>query len=327
MSYSNLVAMKNWLEKYSMFQNSNLFLSGEGYAGIVIPNLAKRMAEHNENSRGNDLIFNLRGWALGNPLTDWTVDSWNALPEAAYDFGYYDLAMYQDIQRMNCDFNQQNFPKEKYIGNDCFTLWTKFTQKLGRINFRDLSTNCNSNQSLMAEHSGEEDFLHPLRLLESEGDAKARLQYVPSCTNGKNLVHYMNRHDVKSALHIPPLHTWRFCDMNTYENHKLNHDGSVGVYQWFKKQYPHVKMFIYSGDSDGVIPTAGTEKWINNLNWPVYKTWKNVKTGNNVTGYQIVYDNLTFDIIINGGHSASEIKRLETYSAVFTWINTVIAGR
>jgi len=178
----------------------------------------------------------------------------------------------------------------------------------------------------MLSNSGEEDFMHPLRLLEEE-DAKARLQYVPSCTKGKNLVHYLNRSNVKSALNIPPLHTWRYCDMTTYDNHKSNYNGTVGVYQWFKQKYPHVKMFIYSGDSDGIVPTAGTEKWINSLNWPVQKKWKNVENDDDVTGYQIVYDNLSFDIIINGGHSAAKTKRRETYAALFTWMNTVLLVR
>lgn len=92
-------------------------MSGEGYAGIVAPNLAKRMAQHNENSRNGDVIYNLLGWIVGNPMTDWKVDAWNALPQATYDFGYYDLEMFQDMERLQCDFNLQHFPKEKFLGS------------------------------------------------------------------------------------------------------------------------------------------------------------------------------------------------------------------
>ena len=34
-----------------------------------------------------------------------------------------------------------------------------------------------------------------------------------------------------------------------------------------------IQILIYSGDTDGAVPTYGTERWIKDLNWDVVKDW------------------------------------------------------
>ena len=69
-------------------------------------------------------------------------------------------------------------------------------------------------------------------------------------------------------------------------------------------------MLKYSGDTDGSVPTLGTLKWINKLNWTVIDPWRPYYViGDNghqkVAGYVEVRDGgFTFASIHGAGHMA-----------------------
>ena len=57
---------------------------------------------------------------------------------------------------------------------------------------------------------------------------------------------------------------WKGCDNFAFRNNE-SADGSIWLYPKLKgKNY---KMLYYSGDNDAVVPTQGTQKWINDLGW------------------------------------------------------------
>ena len=45
-------------------------------------------------------------------------------------------------------------------------------------------------------------------------------------------------------------------------------DGSIGLYTVLKGKY---RMLVYSGDTDGAVPTYGTKRWIESLGWTISK--------------------------------------------------------
>ncbi|KAF3959571.1 hypothetical protein CMV_015628 [Castanea mollissima] len=64
----NLRFLINWLEEFPNYKDSELFLTGESYAGHYIPQLAALLMEYNKNP--NIKPIKLRAIALGNPLLD-----------------------------------------------------------------------------------------------------------------------------------------------------------------------------------------------------------------------------------------------------------------
>jgi len=43
------------------------------------------------------------------------------------------------------------------------------------------------------------------------------------------------------------------------------------------KDSGYIRMMFYSGDTDGVLPTYGSKRWIENLAWPKigkYEMWR-----------------------------------------------------
>jgi carboxypeptidase C (cathepsin A) len=88
----------------------------------------------------------------------------------------------------------------------------------------------------------------------------------------------------------------------------------------------HIKMMHYSGDTDGVIPTYGTKRWIEGLRWPVMQPWsqwklKDTVNGDQVAGFQQRYDGLDFVTIKGAGHMAPQWKRKEVASMIGAWIH------
>lgn len=81
---------------------------------------------------------------------------------------------------------------------------------------------------------------------------------------------YLNREDVREALHIPSsVQTWTECS-DTVEYH-IEPQASQWVYGFLRNVY---RILFYSGDTDGAVPTYGTKRWIEELGWEITETWR-----------------------------------------------------
>ncbi|XP_019167212.1 PREDICTED: serine carboxypeptidase-like 46 [Ipomoea nil] len=88
----NLRFILKWFEKFPQYQNSDLFLTGESYAGHYIPQLAELMLKYNKQT--NIKPIKLKAIALGNPLLDIEI-SMNAA-----EFLWYHGAISDDLLAM-----------------------------------------------------------------------------------------------------------------------------------------------------------------------------------------------------------------------------------
>lgn len=72
--------MIEFFKKYPEFKNNEFYISGESYGGIYVPTLALKIVEYNKNASALERI-NLRGFAVGNGVTNWNYDTTNATME------------------------------------------------------------------------------------------------------------------------------------------------------------------------------------------------------------------------------------------------------
>lgn len=91
---------------------------------------------------------------------------------------------------------------------------------------------------------------------------------------------YLNRPDVKEALHIPAKVSQPFsiCNDTIIEVYKSRIDASAWIY---KEMMTNYKLMHYSGNSDGAVPTSGTRAWITKMGLKATTPERNYTTSTN----------------------------------------------
>jgi carboxypeptidase C (cathepsin A) len=92
--------------------NNDLYIAGESYAGVYIPQLVKRIDDYNnKNQETNVYKPNLKGFMVGNGITNWKYDATTAFVEQAYWYGIVDDPQYHQMH--TCDYTYYDFNAEK----------------------------------------------------------------------------------------------------------------------------------------------------------------------------------------------------------------------
>ena len=97
----------------------------------------------------------------------------------------------------------------------------------------------------------------------------------------------------------------------------MNEKASQWIYEELKGKY---RILFYSGNTDGAVPTHGSQKWMQELGWEVLEPFRPYYYNGQVAGFGTGRDGLTFGTIHGCGHMAPQWKRAETYHLIFNWI-------
>lgn len=81
-----------------------MWLSGESYAGVYVPYLAYQIDQYNTKYKDQPQYYkpNLKGYMVGNGVTNWTLDTDPAYIDMAYWHGLYSDKMLEDIEKYGC---------------------------------------------------------------------------------------------------------------------------------------------------------------------------------------------------------------------------------
>ena len=83
----NLNGILAWFEKFPEFKGHDLYISGESYGGIYVPLVSYNIDQYNTQYAADDTVFkpNLKGFMVGNGVTDWSYDTTPAFVQLAFD--------------------------------------------------------------------------------------------------------------------------------------------------------------------------------------------------------------------------------------------------
>lgn len=96
------------------------------------------------------------------------------------------------------------------------------------------------------------------------------MKEIPPCVYGGPIRDYFNNPLVRAQLNIKAASgTWDLCS-DTIDYTPLQ-NASQWIYVQLKGKY---KILKYSGDTDGAVPTYGTQGWIADLGWTVIDQWR-----------------------------------------------------
>ena len=84
-----------------------------------------------------------------------------------------------------------------------------------------------------------------------------------------------------------------------------------------------LKVLVYSGDNDAIVPYTGTRMWIEKLNRPVVKRnhqWFVNTNGMQVGGWATQYDKFTFTTVRGAGHMVPYMQPQRALAMIQTFL-------
>lgn len=276
-----------WFTKFPQYQSNDVYLLGESYAGHYAPNLAKKILIHNEIP--GKLRIKLKGFLIGNPWTDSYYDN-----KGAVDFWYHHSLIsdetYNEIQK-SCDYRQ-----EPAVGFSSSAACRNAASHASNLEMAEIDAyniyagNCNS-----------------ISVNDSAKNTKTRPSFFLALKDSNfcgpdTTTPYLNLPEVKAALHARPGINWTECSLQINSQYSVTSvvESMLPVYRYLLTR--GLKMWIYSGDIDGVVPTTGTRYWLRELDLEVQVPWYPWNHSTQVGGWTQVYKGLTFVTVRDAGH-------------------------
>ena len=318
----NLKALIDFFKKFPTMKNKDFYISGESYGGIYVPILAYKIIEYNKKVVESQKI-NLKGILVGNGVADWNYDT----TTATYDFIFtHHLSNYEN----RIKYNKYCLMNDTYDEKKCNDVLNVFEKNIEGINIYDYLRKCQTPQNKKGEIYSNSKYYKYVRwffknkkitnekkdlLTDDEGETTP-------CFDDTIIETYFNRKDVQDALHVTAKNTWHVCSDNVYERYVSLEEGSVWTYPTLIKE--GIRILIYSGDTDVVVPYNGNQAWIQNLKLETeepWRQWRAFNDKNNVAGYIVKYKGLTFCTIKGTGHMVPMWKPKESFYMFQQFIN------
>ncbi|ESQ49226.1 hypothetical protein EUTSA_v10020705mg [Eutrema salsugineum] len=269
----------NWLERFPQYKHRDFYIVGESYAGHFVPQLSKLVHERNKGFKNPAL--NLKGFMVGNAVTDdyhdyiGTFEYWwnhglisdstyHQLKTACYSVSSLHPSLQCMVALRNAELEQGNI--------DPYSIFTK---------------PCNNTVQLKSFLRGRYPWM-----------SRA---YDP-CTERYSNV-YFNRVEVQKALHanvtrLP--YPWKSCSdiVGSYWR-----DSPVSMLPIYRELITAgLKIWVFSGDTDAVVPVTATRYSIDALKLATITNWYPWYDHGKVGGWSQVYKGLTLVTVAGAGH-------------------------
>ncbi|KAJ6741661.1 CARBOXYPEPTIDASE [Salix viminalis] len=300
----SFIFLQQWFVKFPEYKDRDFYITGESYAGHYVPQLAHLIAQ-------SGLKFNLKGIAVGNALLEFNTD-FNSEGDYYWAHGLISDATYE---LMNSVCNSSQLWRESITGSRfdaCVVVNKRLSVEFPKAfdGYNVIGDTCTSSGESQLDVPG-----YPFRpkfqvtpSVQAELDQTKDSENIDVCVKEKSS-QYLNRKDVQEALHaqLVGVTRWTGCssvvnyDMLNLEIPTVNIVGSLVS--------SGIRVLVYSGDQDSVIPFIGSRILVDGLakelglNATVpYRPWIEDKQ---VGGWTQVYgDILTFATIRGAGHLA-----------------------
>ncbi|XP_023513734.1 serine carboxypeptidase-like 34 [Cucurbita pepo subsp. pepo] len=287
----------NWFERFPQFKSHEFYIAGESYAGHYVPQLSEVIFDENKKISKEKRI-NFKGFMIGNALLDDETDQ-RGMIDFAWNHAIISDQLYGQI-RNNCDF------RSMVPSAACRPYLNAYFWVYSIVNMYSLyspvcvRTNLSRGGGGRWQRQPEIDGVAPMIFTKYEGWHKKPMGSDP-CSSDYT-VKYMNRADVQKALHanvtkIP--YAWSPCS----DQISLWKDSPPSILPIIKKLVAGgLRIWVFSGDTDGRIPVTSTRYTLNKLGLKIKQDWFPWFSSQQVGGWTIEYEGLMFVTIKGAGH-------------------------
>jgi len=303
----NYDLIQAFLVRFPEYSKNDLYISSESYGGHYMPTLAQKIVQM--NAAGNNPTLNFKGFAVGNPMT--TV--YSATPS-----GLVTLWGHQMIAKPTWDTYEKNCADVKNFNfTICETLMMEMFVEIGPyINHYALDYPVCVDDERVARGRGQRNALlrHLLTndLVSDKFRSLIKLEpedsYQPCADDYATT--YMNRADVKAAIHVNNDIEWEECSRTIRYDQGDSKNDMTEIYNYLLEGDYGLHILVYSGDDDDVCPTEGTQSWIWDLkNQVVGRKWQHYEVDNQTGGYLTKFTkNMAFATVHGAGHEVPTYK-------------------
>ncbi|CAH1758249.1 16516_t:CDS:10 [Entrophospora sp. SA101] len=263
-----LIFMKEFYQRYPKQKKSDLYISGESYAGKFIPSFSYAIHHYNKIVREFDsnAILPLKGIAVGSGLTD-PVTQIKVHGEHAFQLGL--------VSREDADYlNYLSGVVIKYIKNNDYvnanrvrvSLFAYYKKVSGDVNMYDVRK-----KSIQNDWSLMENFL--------------------------------NMKEIKASLNVGDRSFFKDYNVIKY----LDDDIMRSVASLFTDLIENYKVLLFQGNCDFRDGVSGNTEWIYKLEFRGAEKFRKLprkiwKVKDDLKGYAVQYENITRVIVLNAGH-------------------------
>ncbi|KAK7291949.1 hypothetical protein RIF29_07520 [Crotalaria pallida] len=297
-----LVFLIRWLSRFPQYQYRDFYIAGESYAGHYVPQLAKKIYDYNKE---NPHIINLKGFIVGNAVTD---NYYDGIGTVTY---WWSHSLISD-QSYKSILKHCNFTAEKTSKKCDHAVSYAVNHEFGKIDEYSIYTpTCTASFN---------DTVRRKRLKSIIFHAVSG--YDPCTENYAEK--YYNLPEVQKAMHANVTnirYNWTACS-----DVLLKHwtDSEVSILPIYEELIAAgLRIWVFSGDTDSVVPVTATRFSLNHLNLTITTRWYPWYTGGQVGGWTEVYDGLTFATVRGAGHEVPLFQPKRAY----TLFRSFLAGK
>ncbi|KAJ4979617.1 hypothetical protein NE237_010397 [Protea cynaroides] len=217
------------------YAENDFYITGESYAGHYIPAFAARVHQGNKAKEG--IHINLKGFAIGNGLTDPAIQ-YQAYPDFALEMGIIKESEYKVINKFLpvcemaiklCDNNRKIPCMASFV--ICNSIFSMIMGIAGDINYYDVRKKC-------------------------EGSL---------CYDFSNMEKFLNQKTVRDALAVGDIE-FVSCSPTVYQAMVLDwmRNLEVGLPALLEDG---IQMLIYAGEYDLICNWLGNSRWVHAMEW------------------------------------------------------------
>ena len=309
--------MEAFYLKFPHLLETNLFLTGESYAGIYVPTLARAILQHaaefKTKSPGN-VTMPLQGFAVGDGCLgtetgicgeilsndDGTrIPYWQILFLAGH--AQFPLSTLQEFFRACRPLERQTMHDP--VDEHCKVVVDHIFQQVGGYYAYSLYDECTYDD--------------PFSLLASNNGLQGGLNDYP-CGTDRALQAWLKDPAVRQALHVRS--EYFAVDNAVGFDYTPTEKDLTGFY---KEINGKLKVLIYNGDTDPAITSWAAQNWTSHLGLEEIESWRPwtvdacKRMGGYVTKYQGDFDFLT---IRGAGHMVPTYKSAATFTFLQAWL-------
>ncbi|KAH7415987.1 hypothetical protein KP509_14G069900 [Ceratopteris richardii] len=275
----------DWFERFPQYKGREFYITGESYAGHYIPQLAELVYEKNVKAVKKPEI-NLKGILVGNGVLDNYYDNMGLI-EFWWDHALIPNDLYHNILS-SCDFHKANWSEKCNQFMD-----TAYDNDLSDIDPYSIYSPVCPKKLVKRRVVARRATNNPKR--------RQLAGYDPCLENYAEV--YFNRPDVQKALHANTTgisYNWTACSDPIFQNWQ---DADFSVIPIYKKLISAgLKIWMFSGDVDAVVPITGTRYGVESMNLTKTEQWFSWFTDGQVAGRCQVFQGLSVVTVTDAGH-------------------------